>query len=161
MDKEYRFSVILADQTGVFLIDYGKFRGCYEIFTSVMNEFSTEELSDMAKIYMVKSNTAMTKEMDKTTNIAKDHIGLASLFVAKAIKEDSFKKRGMDKVFNKYYASTEKPYMRAGLTISTKTDGITMFVTSDKEVIGMQSLFLKVFDARKKRARKCDNVVAV
>lgn len=161
MDKEYRFSVILADHTGVFLIDYGKFRGRYEIFSSVMKEFTIEDLSDLAKIYMVKSNTSMTKEMDKGSRIAKEHIDVASIIVSKAMLEDSFENSGVSKTFNEYYNSTEKPFMRAGMTISTKTDGITMFVTSDKEVVSMQSLFLKVFDARKKKARRCNNVVSI
>ncbi|MGL5764126.1 MAG: hypothetical protein ACRCX8_00660 [Sarcina sp.] len=164
MNKEYRFTVIVSNTIGIFIVDYGKFRGPYQVFKPVLENLNQKDLFDLAKVYQLKSGSMIAREIDKFSNVGKTHCEIANDLVCRHIddNENLFNKKFYT-AFNEHYMDNEeKPYMRVGMTlsISNKMTGgdITTFVTKDKEPVSISALFQGVYDSKKRKARGSNSI---
>lgn len=163
MNKEYRFTVIVSDSIGIFVIDYGKFRGPYQVFKPVVENLNEKDLFELAKVYQLKSGSLIAREIDKFSSVGKTHLEISNDLVCRHKEDMEVFSSKFCKMFNDHYNdNTDKPFMRVGLTlsISNKMTGgdITTFVTKDKEPVSISALFQGVYDSKKRKARGSNSI---
>lgn len=154
MEKEYRLSIVIASSTGIYIVDYGIFKGNSDVFMSVMENLNVDDLVAISKVFTMKNNKAIIREMSEEEVLGRANKILANEVLVKALeRRDLFSNDFIDS-FDEAYESTETPYMRVGITMIMKKGVVSSFVVKDEDPINASTLIHRVYDVRKKRVRE-------
>lgn len=132
-------------------MDIGKFYGPPEVFNSVMEYMTKEDIVSVSRLFQAKVGKITTKEIDKMTALG----GLNCMLGAEIITKFREEHNGIivgDAIpaFREVLASTNE-HIRVVLTFSMNqgADGITFL--SDDEPLNPSTIFGRVYDFKRKK----------